>query len=50
MGTKWIHKNTIYEDGNVIRNKSRLVAQGWVYIYVWRQGSKTYEDTIEKEW
>lgn len=30
--TKWIHKNKIDEEGNVIRNKSRLVGQGYTQI------------------
>ena len=29
IGTKWIFKNKIDEDGEIIRNKSRLVAQGY---------------------
>ena len=28
IGTKWIFKNKTNEDGEIIRNKSRLVAQG----------------------
>ena len=28
IGTKWIFKNKTDEDGEIIRNKSRLVAQG----------------------
>ena len=28
IGTKWIFKNKMDEDGEVVRNKSRLVAQG----------------------
>lgn len=32
IGTKWIFKNKIDEDGNVVRNKSRLVAQGYCQI------------------
>ena len=30
IGTKWIFKNKLNEEGNVIRNKARLVAQGCV--------------------
>ena len=29
IGTKWILKNKLDEHGTVIRNKSRLVAQGY---------------------
>ena len=29
ISTKWIFKNKRYENGNVIRNKARLVAQGF---------------------
>ena len=29
IGTKWIFSNKIDEEGNVIRNKARLVAQGY---------------------
>ena len=29
MGTKWVYRNKMDESGNVIRNKARLVAQGY---------------------
>ena len=29
VGTRWVFKNKKDEDGNVIRNKARLVAQGY---------------------
>ena len=29
IGTKWIFKNKLDEDGKVVRNKARLVAQGY---------------------
>ena len=29
IGTKWIFRNKTDEEGNVIRNKARLVAQGY---------------------
>ena len=29
IGTDWIFKNKTDEDGEVVRNKSRLVAQGY---------------------
>ena len=29
IGTKWIFRNKLDEDGNVVRNKARLVAQGY---------------------
>ena len=32
IGTKWIFKNKSYEHGIVIRNKSRLVAQGYTQV------------------
>ena len=32
IGTKWIFKNKIDEHGTVIRNKSRLVAQGYTQV------------------
>ena len=32
IGTKWIFKNKIDEDGEVVQNKSRLVAQGYTQV------------------
>jgi hypothetical protein len=32
IGTKWIFKNKTYEHGTVVRNKARLVAQGYTQI------------------
>jgi len=32
IGTKWIFKNKLNESKNVIRNKTRLVAQGYTQI------------------
>ena len=32
IGTKWIFKNKTDEDGEVMRNKLRLVAQGYTQI------------------
>ena len=32
IGTKWIFKNKLDEYGIVIRNKSRLVAQGYTQV------------------
>lgn len=32
VGTKWIFKNKTDEDGNVVRNKTRLVAQGYSQV------------------
>ena len=32
IGTKWIFKNKSNEQGNVVRNKARLVAQGYTQI------------------
>ena len=32
IGTKWIFKNKTDEDGEIIRNKSWLVAQGYTQV------------------
>ena len=32
IGTKWIFKNKFNEHGTIIRNKSRLVAQGYTQV------------------
>ena len=32
IGTKWIFKNKTDEDGEIIRNKSRLVVQGYTKV------------------
>ena len=32
IGTKWIFKNKTDEFGNIVRNKDRLVAQGYTQI------------------
>ena len=32
IGTKWIFKNKTDEDGEIILNKSRLVAQGYTQV------------------
>ena len=32
IGTKWIFKNKSDEHGTIIRNKSRLVAQGYIQV------------------
>ena len=32
IGTKWLHKNKTDENGNMVRNKSKLVAQGYSQI------------------
>ena len=32
IGTKWIFKNKTDEDGKIIWNKSRLVAQGYTQV------------------
>ena len=32
IGTKWIFKNKTDEDGEIVRNKSRLVAQGYTQV------------------
>ncbi|KAK1569056.1 hypothetical protein Q3G72_032065 [Acer saccharum] len=32
IGTKWIYRNKSNENGNIVRNKARLVAQGYSQI------------------
>ena len=32
IGTKWVFKNKVNEDGQVIRNKSRLVCKGYAQV------------------
>jgi hypothetical protein len=32
IGTKWVFKNKQGEDGQVVRNKARLVAQGFSQV------------------
>ena len=32
IGTKWIFKNKSDEFGNIVRNKARLVAQGYTQV------------------
>jgi hypothetical protein len=34
IGTKWVFKNKEEEDGEVVRNKDRLVAQGFSQVEV----------------
>ena len=34
IGTKWIFKNKTDEDGEIIRNRSRLVTQGYTQVEV----------------
>lgn len=29
IGTKWVFRNKLYEQGNVVRKKARVVAQGY---------------------
>ena len=29
IGTKWVFKNKLVENGNIIRNKAKLVAKGY---------------------
>ena len=40
IGTKWIFKNKLNEEGKIIRNKARLVAQGYV-----QEEGINYEET-----
>jgi hypothetical protein len=32
VGTKWIFKNKVNEDGQIIRNKSRIVCNGYAQL------------------
>lgn len=32
IGTKWVFKNKLGEDGSIVRNKARLVAQGFTQV------------------
>ena len=32
IGTKWVYKNKMNENGQVIRNKSRLVCKGYAQV------------------
>ena len=41
IGTKWIFKNKTDEDREMIRNKSRLVAQGYTQVGVYFDESFT---------
>ncbi|XP_075076486.1 putative mitochondrial protein AtMg00820 [Nicotiana tabacum] len=41
IGTKWVFRNKLNEDGKVIRNKARLVAQGYS-----QQEGVNYDETF----
>ena len=32
IGTKWVFRNKVNEDGKVIRNKARLVCKGYAQV------------------
>jgi hypothetical protein len=32
IGSKWIYKNKMNEQGNIVRNKARLVCKGYAQI------------------
>ena len=32
IGTKWVFRNKLDESGNIVRNKARLVAQGYTQM------------------
>jgi hypothetical protein len=34
IGTKWVFKNIQVEDGEIVRNKARLIAQGFSQVEV----------------
>lgn len=41
IGTKWVFRNKLDENGNIIRNKARLVAQGY------SQQGDDYDETFD---
>ena len=41
IGTKWVFRNKMNEDGQVIRNKARLVCKGYAQI-----GGIEFEETF----
>jgi hypothetical protein len=32
IGTKWVYKNKLNEDGQIVRNKTRLVCKGYAQV------------------
>lgn len=44
IGTKWVFQNKIDEDGKVIRNKARLIAQDYTQL----EGIKYYKTFAPK--
>jgi hypothetical protein len=32
IGSKWVYKNKMNEQGNIVRNKARLVCKGYAQI------------------
>jgi hypothetical protein len=48
IGTKWVFKNKQGEDGEVVRNKARLVAQGYSQVEVLEFG-KTFAHVAHLE-
>ena len=45
IGTKWIFKNKSNEHGTVIRNKSRIVAQGYTQMEM-----VDFDETFAQNW
>ena len=49
IGTKWVFRNKQDEDGQVIHNKARLVAQGYTQVEVWKANVGEVWDVYD-EW
>jgi hypothetical protein len=40
IGTKWVFRNKLNEDGQVTRNKARLVCKGYAQVEEWKQSEE----------